>query len=191
VQTPTLAIVVEREEKIKRFVSRPYYEVHAQFGVAAGTYSGRWFDGNFRKGEDPEARAERLWDRARAEEIVAACQGRTGTVTEETKPSTQAPPLLFDLTRLQPEADSRFGFSAKTTLALAQSLYERHKVLTYPRTDSRALPEDYVETVRDTVKALSDAPGIGQFAAEILRQGWVKPNRRVFDNKKVSDHFAI
>ncbi len=191
VQTPTLAIVVEREEKIKRFVSRPYYEVHAQFGVAAGTYAGRWFDAGFRKGEDPEARAERLWDRARAEEIVAACQGRTGTVTEETKPSTQAPPLLFDLTSLQREANSRFGFSAKTTLALAQSLYERHKVLTYPRTDSRALPEDYVETVRDTVKALSDAPGIGQFAAEILRQGWVKPNRRVFDNKKVSDHFAI
>ncbi len=191
VQTPTLAIVVEREEKIKRFVSRPYYEVHAQFGVAAGTYAGRWFDAGFRKGEDPEARAERLWDRARAEEIVAACQGRTGTVTEETKPSTQAPPLLFDLPSLQREANSRFGFSAKTTLALAQSLYERHKVLTYPRTDSRALPEDYVETVRDTVKALSDAPGIGQFAAEILRQGWVKPNRRVFDNKKVSDHFAI
>src|SRR5690606_11875660 len=120
-----------------------------------------------------------------------ACQGRTGTVTEETKPSTQAPPLLFDLTSLQREANSRFGFSAKTTLALAQSLYERHKVLTYPRTDSRALPEDYVEPVRDTVKALSDAPGVGQFVAEILRQGWVKPNRRVFDNKKVSDHFAI
>jgi DNA topoisomerase-3 len=191
VQTPTLAIVVEREEKIKRFVSRPYYEVHAQFGVAAGTYSGRWFDGNFRKGDDPEARAERLWDRARAEEIVAACQGRTGTVTEETRPSTQAAPLLFDLTSLQREANSRFGFSAKTTLALAQSLYERHKVLTYPRTDSRALPEDYVETVRETMQALSSAPGLGLFAQEILRQGWVKPNRRVFDNKKVSDHFAI
>src|SRR5690554_2478453 len=191
VQTPTLAIVVEREEKIKRFVSRPYYEVHAQFGVAAGTYSGRWFDGDFRKGDDPEARAERLWDRARAEEIVAACQGRTGTVTEETRPSTQAAPLLFHLTSLQREANSRFGFSAKTTLALAQSLYERHKVLTYPRTDSRALPEDYVETVRETMQALSSAPDVGRFASEILRQGWVKPNRRVFDNKKVSDHFAI
>ncbi len=191
VQTPTLAIVVEREEKIKRFVSRPYFEVHAQFGVAAGPYAGRWFDAGFRKGEDPEARAERIWDRAKAEAIVAACQGQPGTVTEETRPSTQASPLLFDLTSLQREANSRFGFSAKTTLALAQSLYERHKALTYPRTDSRALPEDYVDTVRETMKALSNAPGVGRFASEILREGWVKPNKRVFDNKKVSDHFAI
>src|SRR5690606_16405638 len=122
---------------------------------------------------------------------VAACQGQSGTVSEETKPSSQAAPLLFDLTSLQREANSRFGFSAKTTLALAQSLYERHKALTYPRTDSRALPEDYVDTVRDTVKALSGAPGVGPFASEILREGWVRPNRRVFDDKKVSDHFAI
>ncbi|MCO5118062.1 MAG: DNA topoisomerase III [Burkholderiaceae bacterium] len=191
VQTPTLAIVVEREEKIKRFVSRPYFEVHARFGVAAGSYAGRWFDARFRKGDDPEARAERIWDRARAEAIAAACQDQPGSVSEETKPSTQVAPLLFDLTSLQREANSRFGFSAKTTLALAQSLYERHKVLTYPRTDSRALPEDYVDTVRQTIKALSDAPDVGAFASEILREGWVKPNKRVFDNKKVSDHFAI
>src|SRR5690606_34245432 len=84
VQTPTLAIVVEREEKIKRFVSRPYFEVHAQFGVAAGPYAGRWHDARFRKGDDPEARAERIWDRAQAEAIVAACQGQSGTVSEET-----------------------------------------------------------------------------------------------------------
>src|SRR5690606_11490569 len=191
VQTPTLAIVVEREEKIKRFVSRPYFEVHAEFGVAAGAYPGRWFDASFRKGDDPEARAERIWDCAKAEAIVAACQGQAGTVIEETRPSTQAAPLLFDLTSLQREANSRFGFSAKTTLALAQSLYERHKALTYPRTDSRALPEDYVDTVRETMKALSKAPAVGRFASEILREGWVKPNKRVFDNKKVSDHFAI
>ncbi|MFA7505813.1 MAG: DNA topoisomerase III [Burkholderiaceae bacterium] len=191
VQTPTLAIVVVREEKIKRFVSRPYYEVHAQFGVAAGPYAGRWYDAQFRKGDDPEGRAERIWERAQAEAIAAACQGQSGSITEETKPSTQAPPLLFDLTSLQREANSRFGFSAKTTLALAQSLYERHKVLTYPRTDSRALPEDYIDTVRETMKALSNAPGIGPFASEILREGWVRPNRRVFNNKKVSDHFAI
>ena len=191
VQTPTLAIVVEREDKIKRFVSRPYFEVHARFGVAAGEYAGRWYDAGFRKGDDPEARAERLWDRAQAEAIVEACRGQSGSVTEETKPSSQAAPLLFDLTSLQREANSRFGYSAKTTLALAQSLYERHKVLTYPRTDSRALPEDYVDTVRDIIKAMTGAPGVGPFASEILREGWVRPNRRVFDNKKVSDHFAI
>ncbi|HPA88151.1 MAG TPA: DNA topoisomerase III [Quisquiliibacterium sp.] len=191
VQTPTLAIVVEREDKIRRFVPRDYFEVRASFSVEAGEYEGRWFDPQFKKGDDPEHRAERLWERARAEAIVAECAGKRGTVTEETKPSTQMAPALFDLTSLQREANGRFGFSAKTTLSIAQALYEKHKALTYPRTDSRALPEDYIGTVAKTMEALEDLPAMAPFARQVSANGWVKPNKRIFDNTKVSDHFAI
>lgn len=197
VQTPTLAIVVEREEKIRRFVSRPYCEVVATFDAAAGRYEGRWFDERFQKPDgkeaDPDLKPERLWDREKAERIRGLCLGRLGLVSEETKAATQSPPMLFDLTGLQREANGRFGFSAKTTLALAQTLYERHKMLTYPRTDSRCLPEDYVATARDAVAALGRGPD-GSFASlsqKILAAGWVRPNKRIFNNARVSDHFAI
>jgi DNA topoisomerase-3 len=192
VQTPTLAIVVEREEKILAFVPRDYWEVRATFGCGAGEYEGRWFDPDFRRPEDDEhARAERLWDKARAEAIVEACRGKAGTVDEEAKPSTQAAPLLFDLTSLQREGNARFGFSAKTTLSIAQALYEKHKVLTYPRTDSRALPEDYVGVAKKTVEALTGQKAYAPFARQVAKGGWIKPNKRIFDNAKVSDHFAI
>ncbi|MGE0313925.1 MAG: DNA topoisomerase III [Lautropia sp.] len=192
VQTPTLAVVVEREEKIRRFVSREYFEVKANFAAEAGLYEGKWFDPDWKKREDdPEQRADRLWDKGTAQAIADACLGRPGSVTEESKPSTQLAPALFDLTTLQREANGRFGFSAKTTLSLAQALYERHKVLTYPRTDSKALPEDYIPTVRQTLEMLKEVRPHGEFAARILEKDWVKPNRRVFDNSKISDHFAI
>ncbi|SDV50229.1 DNA topoisomerase III [Chitinasiproducens palmae] len=192
VQTPTLSIVVEREEKIRRFVPRDYWEVKADFVCAAGFYEGRWFDPKFKRNEhDPEQRESRLWTAAAAESVVAACRGREGTVTEESKPSTQMSPALFDLTSLQREANGRFGFSAKNTLGLAQALYEKHKVLTYPRTDSRALPEDYLGTVRDTLGMLKESNNYHRFSKEILDKSWVKPNRRIFDNSKISDHFAI
>jgi DNA topoisomerase-3 len=192
VQTPTLSIVVEREEKIRQFVSRDYWEVRAQFKAAAGTYEGRWLDTKFKKDEnDPERRPERLWDKASAEAIVAACQGKQGVVTEEAKPTTSMAPALFDLTSLQREANGRFGFSAKNTLGLAQALYEKHKVLTYPRTDARALPEDYIGTVKSTLEVLKENPNYHGFAKQILDKGWVKPNKRIFDNSKISDHFAI
>ncbi|WP_343584939.1 DNA topoisomerase III [Herbaspirillum sp.] len=192
VQTPTLSIVVEREEKIKKFVPRDYWEVHAEFVCAAGIYKGRWLDRAHKKDEaDPEKRPERLWAKAAADSIVAACRDKVGTVTEESKPTTQMAPGLFDLTSLQREANSRFGFSAKNTLGLAQALYEKHKVLTYPRTDSRHLPEDYINTVKDTLEALSENNNYHQFSKQILKQGWVKPNKRIFDNTKISDHFAI
>lgn len=192
VQTPTLSIVVEREEKIKRFVPRDYWEVRAEFVCAAGMYEGRWLDTQFKKDEtDPEKRAERLWSKAAAESIVAACRSKTGAVTEESRPSTSMAPALFDLTSLQREANARFGFSAKNTLGLAQALYERHKVLTYPRTDSRHLPEDYLPTVTQTLETLSESNNYYPFAAQILNSKWVKPNKRIFDNTKISDHFAI
>ncbi|RJG02783.1 DNA topoisomerase III [Noviherbaspirillum sedimenti] len=192
VQTPTLSIVVEREEKIKKFVPRDYWEVRADFVCAAGIYEGRWLDTRHKKDEtDPEKRAERLWSRAAAESIVAACRGKIGKVTEESKPTTQMAPALFDLTSLQREANSRFGFSAKNTLGLAQALYEKHKVLTYPRTDSRHLPEDYIATVQQTLETVAENNNYHQFAKQILNKGWVKPNKRIFDNTKISDHFAI
>lgn len=192
VQTPTLSIVVEREEKIKKFVPRDYWEVRAEFICAAGVYQGRWLDTKFKKDEtDPEKRAERLWSKAAAESIVAACRGKQGNVTEESKPTTSMAPALFDLTSLQREANARFGFSAKNTLGLAQALYEKHKVLTYPRTDSRHLPEDYMSTVNQTLETLSESNNYQQFASQIINKKWVKPNKRIFDNTKISDHFAI
>jgi DNA topoisomerase-3 len=192
VQTPTLSIVVEREEKIKKFVPRDFWEVRAEFVCAAGIYEGRWLDTKFKKDEtDPEKRAERLWSKAAADTIAMACRGKQGVVTEEAKPTTSMAPALFDLTSLQREANSRFGFSAKNTLGLAQALYEKHKVLTYPRTDSRHLPEDYIPTVLQALDVVKENPNYHQFAKQILDKKWVKPNKRIFDNTKISDHFAI
>jgi DNA topoisomerase-3 len=189
VQTPTLSLVVEREKEIRAFVPRNYWEVEGDFEAAGGNYTGRWFDEKFKKGEDEHARAERLWKEADAESIRSECLGKPGIVTDTAKPENRLSPLLFDLTSLQREANTRFGFSAKTTLSIAQALYEKHKVLTYPRTDSRALPEDYLPTVHNVLAGLPDL--YAPFANEIVKEGWVKPNKRIFNNTKISDHFAI
>ncbi|MEJ5896886.1 DNA topoisomerase III [Aquabacterium sp. G14] len=204
VQTPTLSIVVEREEKIRKHVYRDYWEIRGSFDVAAGSYDGKWFDPEFKKAknaaegsQEAELKADRVWSAAEAQAIADAVRGQAGTVTEEAKPSSQSSPLLYDLTTLQREANSRFGFSAKTTLSLAQALYEKHKALTYPRTDSRALPEDYLGVVKDTMDMIAneDLPGplreLAMHARKAVNDGYVKPNKRVFDNAKVSDHFAI
>ena len=196
VQTPTLAVLAEREIQIRDFVSEDYWEVHGTFDVAAGQYPGRWFDENFKKDAEKEhARPERIWNREQAEEIVGRCEGKTGIIEETTKPQKQAAPLLYDLTSLQREAANRFGFSAKRTLQIAQALYERHKALTYPRTDSRYLPEDYLPTVKQTLKNLSEAGvqahGVAPYAETALKNDWVKLNKKIFNNAKVSDHFAI
>jgi DNA topoisomerase-3 len=218
VQTPTLAIVVEREARIRKFVSRDFWEVIGTFDAAAGQYTGRWIDEKFSKrsgtgvppvspGEgtsqseahgcdaratidDDQLKPERIWDAGRAQALREKCLGKPGIVTEESKPSTSLSPLLYDLTSLQRDANSRFGFSAKNTLGLAQALYERYKVLTYPRTDSRALPEDYIGTVKSALKILGET-GYASFAETILKNNWVHPNKRIFNNAKVSDHFAI
>ena len=190
VQTPTLAILAGREEKIRSFKPRAYFEVHGEFGVEAGAYRGRWFDENFKKDGEEDARAERIWTREKAAEIEAKCVGKTGIVTEEKKPTTQSSPLLYDLTTLQREANGRFGLSARRTLQLAQALYEKHKVLTYPRTDSRYLPEDNLSQVRKVMSSFDD-PTLAPHAEKALRSDWVKPTKRVFNNAKVSDHHAI
>ena len=192
VQTPTLAILTEREERIRAFRPRNYWEVIGTFRARAGEYTGRWFDEGFRSDpDDAHARAERLWEEARAIALVEKCRGKPGVVTEEAKPTTQGAPLLYDLTSLQREANGRFGLSARTTLSLAQALYEKHKALTYPRTDSRALPEDYIDTVKATMESLGESNAYGAFARTVLKQKWVRPNKRIFDNAKISDHFAI
>jgi DNA topoisomerase III len=198
VQTPTLSIVVEREEKIRKHVARDYWEVKATFAAQAGEYDGKWSDPKWKKNpDDADQRADRLWNEADAQAIAQACRGEPASVSEESKPSTQSAGSLYDLTLLQREANSRFGFSAKTTLSIAQALYEKHKVLTYPRTDSKALPEDYVSVVKQTMEMLAthDLPGplrsLSAHAKTAVKEGYVKPNKRIFDNAKVSDHFAI
>ncbi len=193
VQTPTLAIMVEREEQIRKHVFRDYWEIHASFLSEAGEYPAKWFDPKWKKGEDAEAKADRIWNERDAQAIVDAVKSKSATVTEESKPTTQASPLLFDLTSLQREANGKFGFSAKTTLQLAQSLYERHKALTYPRTDSRALPEDYLPVVKKTFEMLSDGghKHLEPHALTALNNNYIKASKRIFDNAKVSDHFAI
>src|SRR5438270_9518044 len=221
VQTPTLTIIVDRENKIKEFKPRELHEIIGTFrsAVAGGEYAGRWFDEEFEKEEsevertkrllsrlqlnlanaeqrldsengslwDEHRAAPRLWHHEIAEVIHRKCSGKQGVVElEEKKPTTQVAPQLYDLTALQREANSRLGFSAKRTLQIAQALYERHKAITYPRTDSRALPEDYLPTVRSTLGKI-DNP----FARKVLNNNWVKPNKRIFNNAKVGDHFAI
>ncbi len=207
VQTPTLSVVVEREEKIRNFVSRNYWEIHASFLAEAGEYPAKWFDPKWKKAAanaangnnadnaepDAELKADRVWSEKQARAIAESVRGKSATVTEESKPTTQAPGQLFDLTSLQREANGKFGFSAKTTLSIAQSLYERHKALTYPRTDSHALPEDYLPVVKKTFEMLANSGmrHLAQHAAVAIKGNYIKPNKRIFDNAKVSDHFAI
>ena len=203
VQTPTLSVVVEREEKIRKFISRDYWEIHATFAAQAGDYPAKWFDPTWKRAAanaaagndevDAELKADRVWSQREAQAIAEAVRGQQATVTEESKPTTQVSPLLFDLTSLQREANGKFGFSAKTTLSIAQSLYERHKALTYPRTDSRALPEDYVPVVKQTFEMLADSgmKHLAPHALTALNNNYVRPSKRIFDNAKVSDHFAI
>jgi DNA topoisomerase-3 len=191
VQTPTLAILVEREEKIRDFVPKTYFEVHGEFSVAAGSYPGRWFDEEFVKDDAaPDNKAERLWDQGRAESIRAKCEGKPGVIEETKKSTSQASPLLYDLTTLQREANGRFGFSAKRTLQLAQRLYEHHKVLTYPRTDSRYLPEDNLPAVKAAFKSFEDKE-LRKHAEHALAENLVIKTGKVFNNAKVSDHHAI
>jgi DNA topoisomerase III len=192
VQTPTLAILAAREAEIQSFQSSPYFEVHARFGVSSGFYPGKWIDEAWKKDEkNPHSRPERIWDQASAEAIYARCEGQPGHVTEEKKAQTQIAPQLYDLTTLQREAP----FSAKGTLQIAQALYEKHKVITYPRTDSRYLPEDYMGNVRSTLQDLAQSDGeAARFAQQVLDEkngAQLVKSKRVFDNKKVSDHFAI
>jgi DNA topoisomerase-3 len=191
VQTPTLAIVFARELEIRNFTPRDYWRLSARFKITNGDYEGIYQVPNFKKSDaDDQLKPERLWDKQAAEAILADClAAKTAEVRDDKKAATQIAPRLYDLTTLQREANTRFGLPARRTLQIAQALYERHKVLTYPRTDSRALPEDYIPTCKETLGKLSGT--LAQHARKALDNNWIRPNKRIFNNAQISDHFAI
>lgn len=194
VQTPTLAILVDHENTIVNFVPKDFWEIHGTFGCAAGNYTGRWKGAAPAVGETEEeasTAASRCFDKASAMEVLRRVEGHpVDRVEQQTEATSKAPPYLFDLTSLQREANKLFKMPAKKTLEIAQSLYERHKVTTYPRTDSNRLPEDYLETVGTIMHDLEGSPW-GKLVKMVTDSGWIVPNKRIFDNSKITDHFAI
>ena len=185
VQTPTLAILARREEEIRAFVPEPYWIVDARFEPIGGD-GGRAYAGRFHAGTQP-----RLKTAAEAEAVVEAVQGRRGEITklEKTRRSEKAP-LLYDLTSLQRDANTRYGFSAKRTLAAAQRLYEEHKALTYPRTNSRFITGDMVGELKPTAENVGKRSEYAKAAAYVTGLD-VLPLGRVVNDAKVTDHHAI
>lgn len=175
VQTPTLSIIIAREKEIHNFTPVPYWTIRASFG----NYFGNW-------------QAEgggRIFDSARAETIRAKVDGQTGVIQSvATKEKVEPPPLAYDLTELQRDANRRFGYSAKQTLSILQNLYERHKLVTYPRTDSRYISKDIVATLPDRLMAMAKGP-YEKLARQIV--GHLSPGKHLVDDSKVSDHHAI
>lgn len=179
VQTPTLALIVEKQKEIDAFVPQNYFEVQADFEQ----YTGFWID---------EKENTRLDLREKAEQIAARVKGQRGIVSQIVKEEKrQLPPLLYDLTELQRECNRKFGFSAKKTLDIAQSLYEKRKMITYPRTDSRYLSDDMAGKIKQTLGRLKDVPAFSSYAAEVLAKEKLPLSKRIIDNSKVTDHHAI
>jgi DNA topoisomerase-3 len=192
VQTPTLAILVDRELEILAHVARPYWRIEARFRAEDHEYTASWFDPAFRGADgDSEARDDRCFDVARANAIVDAVRGRSAQARETRRPSRETAPPLFDLTSLQREANRRFGWSARRARNAAQRCYEGHKLLTYPRTDSRALPRDYRATVDQVLHTFAAEGPYQREAAQLLAQPQLENLERTFDDSHVSDHFAI
>jgi DNA topoisomerase-3 len=199
VQTPTLAIVARREEEIKAFIPEPYWLVDATF-AATGAVPGedsatgeRVYVGHFQApaGSPGNTKGPRIGTEEEALAIVAACEGRPGTITKlEKKEQREKAPMLYDLTTLQREANNRYGFSAKRTLAAAQRLYEEHKALTYPRTNSRYLPSDMVEEIKPIAELVGHHSEYRK-GAEYVTDLEVLPLGRVVNDEKVTDHHAI
>jgi len=184
VKTPTLALIARRDEEIKAFAPVPYWEVHADFASQAGQpYGGRWFRGTERSLASAEE-AERIAAAARA---AADAQ----VVRVERKPRVEQPKLLFDLTQLQREANAQFGFTAKRTLAAAQSLYDTHKLLTYPRTNSKYLTSDMIPTLKGIAAEVGRADAAYRTAGEYVAGLAELPLSRVVADDKVGDHHAI
>jgi DNA topoisomerase-3 len=185
VQTPTLAIIARREEEIRAFKPEPYWLVDAKFEPTAGE-PGRRYEGRFHAGAQPRLKTE-----AEAAAIVEAVRGQLGQITKlETSTKKERAPLLYDLTSLQRDANTRFGFSARRTLAAAQRLYEDHKALTYPRTNSRFLPTDMVSELKPTAAGVGTHREYAAAAAYVAGLD-VLPLGRVVNDAKVTDHHAI
>ena len=177
VQTPTLAMIAKREQDIKNFTPVDYWTIHADFGE----YFGVWRD---RNGNG------RLFDYGKAQEITGKIEGQTGVIEDmSTKNISEPPPLAYDLTELQRDANRLYGFSAKKTLSLVQKLYEWHKLVTYPRTDSRYITKDMIKTLPRRLQSIA----VGQYAqyAKVLLQQPLKPGKQFVNDSKVSDHHAI
>lgn len=193
VQTPTLSMIADREDSIQAHTARKYHEVYADIWIPSGeTYRGKFFDPKWKKGTDPDDRADRIWNEAEALHMVKVLDAKLpSSITDEPKSQTRHSPGLFDLTTLQREANMKFGMSAKNTLATAQALYEKHKVLTYPRTDSKHLPEDYLPTVFEHVKALTKDETHAVAAQKALDKNMLIKTKKIFDNSQITDHFAI
>lgn len=186
VQTPTLALIVDREEELTNFVPKDYFEVVADFETDTGNYQGTWFDGQISE--------TKLFHEEKATSIKDKVNGKSGKIIEiEKKNSRQKPPLLFDLTELQRQANKEYGFTAQEVLDIAQTLYEKHKLITYPRTDSRYLSDDMKQTVQDTMASIDIPP----FSKAILplkeeeKKYKLNFSKRIIDNKKITDHHAI
>jgi DNA topoisomerase-3 len=191
VQSPLLYILYERYMKRKHFVPTDFWEIHGTFAGKGGTYLGRWINPDFVKTGAEGEKEDRLFDKDAAERIAAECRAQhPSDVKDVAEVVKKHAGSLFDLTTLQREANTKFGFSAADTLKIAQSLYEVHKATTYPRTDAKALPEDYIGKVPEILGELTQ-PAYAAHAARIMDGGWVKPNKKIFDNTKISDHFAI
>jgi DNA topoisomerase-3 len=194
VQTPTLAMLVDRELDILSHTPVAYWKIGATFEHHGGVYLGTWFDPAAEKAggdsEEAQVRPDRIFDVERAEAILKKIEGKAAVASEVRKPSKEAPPLLFDLTGLQREANRRFGWSARRTLNAAQRCYEAHKTLTYPRTDTRALPEDYQPVVREVIDQLAGDPRYTAASGYLKAHGLLNTGR-IFDDSKVTDHFAI
>ncbi|HAF58557.1 MAG TPA: DNA topoisomerase III [Opitutae bacterium] len=192
VQTPTLSLVIEREHQIQNFKPQTYFSIRANFEITNGVYQGIYQKPDFKKDENNDRdRIDRIWDEDEAKLIYDAVeQASFCPVSETKKRSKQSSPRLYDLTTLQREANRLHSLPASRTLQIAQALYEKHKVITYPRTDSKALPEDYVSTCHDLLQRVSG--DFQTFAQNVIQQNWINPSdKRIFNNKQISDHFAI
>ena len=179
VQTPTLCLLVKRDQEIRNFVPQDYWEIRANFG----DYEGLWVN--------PGTNDTRCMNERQAQEIAEAVKGKPARVTEyEKELKKQLPPLLYDLTSLQRDANRQLGLSAARTLQIAQSLYEKHKLITYPRTDSRYLTHDMPEKVKKAMQSLSSEP-CKSLAQRLLQAGALPKSGRIYNDQKVSDHHAI
>ncbi|MEF2096167.1 DNA topoisomerase III [Bacillus sp. CFBP9009] len=179
VQTPTLAMIAKKEEEIKQFQPKKFYGVSA---IAESNLRLIW--------QDAQSKDIRTFDKTKAEKVLAAVKGKSAEVVEVNKAHKKNfAPSLYDLTELQRDANKKFSYSAKETLSIMQRLYESHKVLTYPRTDSRFLSTDLVDTLKERLQAVSIKP-YAQYASRILRSP-IKTNKSFVDDSKVSDHHAI
>jgi DNA topoisomerase-3 len=177
VQTPTLAMIINREKEIKAFVPVDYWTIDADFGDYFGTWRGK--NGN-----------SRLFDQKKALEIQEKVKDQTGVIRDvHVAEKSEPPPLAYDLTELQRDANRRFGFSAKKTLSVLQNLYERHKLVTYPRTDSRYITSDMVGTLRQRLERMAVGP-YAQLAKSLLQKK-LSPGKRLVNDARVTDHHAI